>query len=131
MRRLSSIVALLAAFFLVLALAPVVQAQRLPCRAVKLIVPWKAGGGTDVIFRVVARKAQEFLGKDMVVQNISGQGGNKGAKQAKRARPNGCTVFAGHDSMQTSYVQGRVDFNYFDFEPISLVTHTPSIIGAH
>ncbi len=34
----------------------------LPCRAVKLIVPWNAGGGTDVIFRVVARTAQKHLG---------------------------------------------------------------------
>ncbi|MEE9240015.1 MAG: tripartite tricarboxylate transporter substrate binding protein [bacterium] len=103
----------------------------LPCRAVKLIVPWNAGGGTDVIFRVVARTAQKHLGKDIIVQNVGGQGGNKGSKVAKASKPNGCTIFAGHDSMQTSYVQGRVDFSYFAFEPVALVTHTPSIIGAH
>lgn len=103
----------------------------LPCRAVKLIVPWNAGGGTDVIFRVVARAAQKHLGKDIVVQNVGGQGGNKGAKVAKAAKPNGCTLFAGHDSMHTSYVQGRVNFSYFAFEPVALVTHTPSIVGAH
>ncbi len=103
----------------------------LPCRAVKLIVPWGAGGGTDVIFRIVARSAQKHLGKDIVVQNVGGQGGNKGAKVAKASKPNGCTLFAGHDSMHTSYVQGRVDFSYFAFEPVSLVTHTPSIMGAH
>jgi len=103
----------------------------LPCRAVKLIVPWKAGGGTDVIFRIVARSAQKHLGKDIIIQNIGGQGGNKGAKVAKASRPNGCTLFAGHDSMHTSYVQGRVNFSYFAFEPLVLVTHTPSILGAH
>jgi tripartite-type tricarboxylate transporter receptor subunit TctC len=103
----------------------------LPCRAVKLIVPWGAGGGTDVIFRIIARTAQKHLGKDIIVQNIGGQGGNKGAKVAKASKPNGCTLFAGHDSMQTSYVQGRVNFSYFAFEPIVLVTHTPSILGAH
>jgi tripartite-type tricarboxylate transporter receptor subunit TctC len=103
----------------------------LPCRAVKLIVPWGAGGGTDVIFRIVARSAQKALGKDIIVQNIGGQGGNKGAKVAKGSKPNGCTLFAGHDSMHTSYVQGRVNFSFFAFDPIALVTHTPSIIGAH
>ncbi|MDP6366231.1 MAG: tripartite tricarboxylate transporter substrate binding protein [Nitrospinota bacterium] len=103
----------------------------LPCRAVKLIVPWNAGGGTDVIFRIVARSAQKALDKDIIVQNIGGQGGNKGAKVAKGSKPNGCTLFAGHDSMQTSYVQGRVNFSFFAFEPLVLVTHTPSIIGAH
>ncbi len=108
-----------------------VVAADLPCRAVKLIVPWNAGGGTDVIFRVVARTAEKFLGNDIIVQNIGGQGGNKGAKAAKASRPDGCTLFAGHDSMQTSYVQARVDFNYFAFEPIVLLTHTPSLLGAH
>lgn len=107
------------------------SAKDLPCRAVKLIVPWGAGGGTDVIFRVIARAAQKHLGKDIIIQNIGGQGGNKGAKVAKASKPNGCTIFAGHDSMQTSYVQGRVDFSYFAFEPVALVTHTPSIIGAY
>lgn len=125
---------LLAVFATVFAIGGVpraVEAVDLPCRAVKLIVPWNAGGGTDVIFRVVANTAQRHLGKDIIVQNIGGQGGNKGAKAAKASRPNGCTLFAGHDSMQTSYVQARVDFNYFAFEPIVLLTHTPSLLGAH
>ncbi len=111
--------------------AEAVKASDLPCRAVKLIVPWGAGGGTGVIFRIVARAAQKYLGKDIIIQNISGQGGNKGSKVAKAAKPNGCTIFAGHDSMQTSYVLGRVNFSYFAFEPVALVTHTPSILGAH
>lgn len=106
-------------------------AVTLPCRDVKLIVPWGAGGGTGVIFRVVAREAQKHLGKNIIIQNITGQGGNKGAKVARKAKPNGCTIFAGHDSMQTSYVGGRVGFNYFAFEPVSLLTYSPSIIGAN
>ena len=131
--RLISILSALAIFAGLFA-APAARAAGpgdLPCRAVKLIVPWNAGGGTDVIFRIVARSAQKALGKDIIVQNIGGQGGNKGAKVAKGSKPNGCTLFAGHDSMQTSYVQGRVNFSFFAFEPLVLVTHTPSIIGAH
>ncbi len=131
--RLISILSALALFAGLFA-APAARAAGpgdLPCRAVKLIVPWNAGGGTDVIFRIVARSAQKALDKDIIVQNIGGQGGNKGAKVAKGSKPNGCTLFAGHDSMQTSYVQGRVNFSFFAFEPLVLVTHTPSIIGAH
>jgi tripartite-type tricarboxylate transporter receptor subunit TctC len=102
----------------------------LPCQAVKLIVPWKPGGGTDIIFREVALEAQKHLGKDIVIQNISGQSGSKGAKVAKDARPDGCTIFAGHDSLQTTYVTGKTDFNYFAYEPIVLLTFTPAIVGA-
>jgi tripartite-type tricarboxylate transporter receptor subunit TctC len=125
------VMAIMAGFVALPATSWAASAKDLPCRAVKLIVPWGAGGGTDVIFRVIARTAQKHLGKDIIVQNVGGQGGNKGAKVAKASKPNGCTIFAGHDSMQTSYVQGRVNFSYFAFEPIALVTHTPSIIGAY
>ena len=106
-------------------------AESLSCRSVKLIIPWGAGGDTDIIFRTVANAAQKELGKDIAVVNIGGQGGNKGAKEAAGSKPNGCTVFAGHDSMQTSYLSGRVDFNYFGMEPVALLTHTPSIVAAN
>ena len=105
-------------------------AAELPCQSVKLIVPWKPGGGTDIIFREVAQEAQKHLGKDIVIQNIAGQSGSKGAKVAKEARPDGCTIFAGHDSLQTTYVTGKTDFNYFAYEPIALLTFTPAIVGA-
>lgn len=107
------------------------QPADLPCRAVKLIIPWAAGGDTDVIMREFGLAAQEHLGMPIVVQNVGGQGGNKGAKMALDARPDGCTLFSGHDSMATSYLQGRVDFNHNAFEPIALLTHTPSVIGAN
>jgi tripartite-type tricarboxylate transporter receptor subunit TctC len=112
------------------ALSLAAGAAELPCKSVKLIVPWKPGGGTDIIFREVAQEAQKHLGKDIVIQNIAGQSGSKGAKVAKEARPDGCTIFAGHDSLQTTYVTGKTDFNYFAYEPIALLTFTPSIVGA-
>jgi tripartite-type tricarboxylate transporter receptor subunit TctC len=103
----------------------------LPCRAVKLIIPWAAGGDTDVIMRKFALDAQKHLGKPIVVQNVGGQGGNKGAKVAKDARADGCTLFSGHDSMITSWLQGQVEFHYDAFEPLALLTSTPSVIGAN
>ena len=107
------------------------QAVELPCRAVKFIIPWGAGGDTDIIMRTVVNAAQKVAGKDIAVVNISGQGGNKGAKEAAGAKPDGCTLFSGHDSMQTSYLSGRIDFNYFGMAPVALLTHTPSIVAAN
>ena len=63
--------------------------------------------------------------------NIPGQGGNKGAKQAVKAKPDGCTLFALHQSAITSYFTGRIDFTWDAFEPVALMTRTSSIIGAN
>ncbi len=107
-------------------------AVELPCSTAKLIVPWSPGGGTDVIFRIVAEAANKAGAKPQLqVVNISGQGGNKGAKEAVKAKPNGCTLFAIHQSAITSYFTGRVDFSFEAFEPVALLTQSPPIIGAH
>ena len=108
------------------------MAAGLPCSTAKLIVPWSPGGGTDVIFRIIADAANR-AGADPQLQvvNIGGQGGNKGAKEAVKAKPDGCTLFAIHQSAMTSYFTGRVDFSFEAFDPVALLTRTPPIIGAH
>jgi len=104
----------------------------IPCDTAKLIVPWKAGGGTDVIFRVLSDAANKAGANPQIqVVNIGGQGGNKGAKEAQAAKPDGCTLFAIHQSAITSYFTGRVDFTWDAFEPVALLTRTPPIYGAH
>jgi tripartite-type tricarboxylate transporter receptor subunit TctC len=65
------------------------------------------------------------------VVNIAGQGGNKGAKEARKAKPDGCTLFAIHQSAITSFLNGRVDFTWDAFEPVANLTRTPAIIGAN
>ncbi|MEZ5726597.1 MAG: tripartite tricarboxylate transporter substrate binding protein [Burkholderiaceae bacterium] len=107
------------------------QAVDLPCTTARLIVPWGAGGGTDVIFRIFENAVNKIGGgPKLQVVNIGGQGGNKGAKEARKAKPDGCTLFAIHQSAITSYFIGRVDFTWDAFEPVALLTRTPSIIGA-
>ena len=106
-------------------------ATDIPCRTAKLIVPWKPGGGTDVIFRIFANAVNATGTKPQIqVVNISGQGGNKGAKEARKAKPNGCTLFAIHQSAITSYLNGRVDFTWDAFETVALLTSSPDIVGA-
>ena len=102
------------------------------CGTAKLIVPWGAGGGTDVIFRILVESANKNGAKPQIqVVNMGGQGGNKGAKEAMKAKPDGCTLFAIHQSAISSFLTGRVDFTWDAFEPVALMTRTPTIYGAN
>ncbi|MFK5980534.1 MAG: tripartite tricarboxylate transporter substrate binding protein [Rhizobiaceae bacterium] len=106
-------------------------AADLGCKTAKLIVPWGAGGGTDIIFRIFANSINEAGAKPQLqVVNVGGQGGNKGAKEARKAKPDGCTLFAIHQSAITSYLNGRVDFTWDAFEPVAQVTNTADVFGS-
>jgi tripartite-type tricarboxylate transporter receptor subunit TctC len=110
---------------------PGANAAEFSCNTAKLIVPWKPGGGTDVIFRIYANTINGYGGKPQIqVVNISGQGGNKGAKEAKKSKPDGCTLFAIHQSAITSYLNGRIDFTWDAFDTVALLTDSPDIVGA-
>ncbi len=113
-----------------LAAAPALAVE-LPCRAVRMIVPWNAGGDTDLIFRPVA-DAVNALGPKAPLQvvNIGGQSGNKGAREVREAKPDGCTLLAMHDSQITTFLAGGVDFTWDAFQPVALLTYTPSMLAA-
>ncbi|NQV82927.1 MAG: tripartite tricarboxylate transporter substrate binding protein [Rhodospirillales bacterium] len=107
------------------------QAGAPSCKTAKLIVPWKAGGGTHVLFSIYEKTIQSMnLASKIKVVTIPGQGGNKGAKEAAKAKADGCTLFAIHQSAITSYLNGRIDITFPDFDTVSLLTSTPDIIGA-
>jgi tripartite-type tricarboxylate transporter receptor subunit TctC len=113
------------------ALVAPVQAADIPCKTAKLIVPWKAGGGTHVLFSIFEKRIQEMgLSPKIKVVTVPGQGGNKGAKEAAKAKPDGCTLFAIHQSAITSYLNGRVKFQYDGFDTVANLTSTPDIVGA-
>jgi len=107
------------------------RAADIPCDTARLIVPWKAGGGTHVIFSIFEKTINAMDGPQKIkVVTIPGQGGNKGAKEAAKAKPDGCTLFAIHQSAVTSYLNGRIDFHYDGFETVANLTSTPDIVGA-
>jgi tripartite-type tricarboxylate transporter receptor subunit TctC len=118
--------ALLAALCLIA--APAFAAY--PDRPVKLIVPWAAGGDTDVIYRAFGPHLQKHLGETVVIANVGGASGTKGAKEAKDSPADGYTIFAVHDSLHSTYYTGVADVKWDDFEPICLVSATPSIVTA-
>jgi len=101
-----------------------------PDRPIKLIVPWGAGGDTDNIYRAFQPMFQKHLGGTIVIANVGGASGTRGAKEAKDSPPDGYTIFAVHDSIHSTYYTGVADVNYWDFEPICLVSATPSILTA-
>jgi tripartite-type tricarboxylate transporter receptor subunit TctC len=101
-----------------------------PEKPVKLIVPWKAGGDTDVLMRVIAHYVSKYLGQPMVVVNVGGVGGTLGARQGKDARPDGYTLTATHESVITSKIVGVAEFNYSSFIPLANMVNTPGIIAA-
>jgi len=103
----------------------------LNCSTAKLIVPWKAGGGTHIIFSQMEKTIQEMdLPTKLQVVTVPGQGGNKGAKEVLKAKPDGCTLFAIHQSAIVSYLTGRVDFTWDAFDMVAQITSTPEIMGA-
>lgn len=102
-----------------------------PDRPVKMIIPWAAGGDTDVIKRVVANAMEKHLGQPMVVANITGASGTRGAVEARKSPADGYTIYSTHDYIHTTYYTGVSDVSYRDFEPVCLATSTPSIIAVY
>jgi tripartite-type tricarboxylate transporter receptor subunit TctC len=102
-----------------------------PDRAIKLIVPWAAGGDTDVIYRPFAPLLQKALGQPVIIANVGGASGTVGEREAARAAPDGYTVFGAHDFIHSVYYGGQTDIKYAKaFDPVCLVASTPSVITA-
>jgi tripartite-type tricarboxylate transporter receptor subunit TctC len=101
-----------------------------PERPVKMVVPWAAGGDTDNIFRPFAPLLQKHLGGTVVIANVGGASGTKGAREAKESPPDGYTLYAVHDYIHSTYYTGVTDINHWDFEPICLISATPSVLTA-
>jgi len=110
--------------------AATVHAASFPERAVKMVVPWAAGADTDNIFRPFAPLLQKQLGQSVVIANVGGASGTKGAKEVKDSLADGYTLYAVHDYIHSTYYTGVSDLNYTDFEPICLISSTPSVLTA-
>jgi tripartite-type tricarboxylate transporter receptor subunit TctC len=109
-------------------------AQQYPDRAVKVIVPFSAGGFTDSLARIVAQKLGEKWGQPVVVENKPGAGGNIGAELAARSAPDGYTLFVActptHGVNPSLYKDVKFD-PVKDFEPVVLMVATPNVLIAN
>jgi len=105
-----------------------------PSRPVRIIVPFPAGGGVDLVNRILSSRLSEMLGQQIVVDNRSGAGGNVGADVAAKSTPDGYTLFAcGVASHGVSpAIYKKLPFDAVkDFEPISMIGTTPNVLIVH
>jgi tripartite-type tricarboxylate transporter receptor subunit TctC len=108
-------------------------AQAFPTKPVTVIVPFAAGGPTDVIARIVGEHMAKTLGQQIVVENVVGAGGTTGITRGTQATPDGHTIMMGHmgthGAAPALYPQLKYDPTK-DFEPIGLAAGTPIVIVA-
>ena len=104
-----------------------------PRRPITLIVPFAAGGPTDVIARIAGEHMSRTLGQQLIVENIVGAGGTTASTRAMRAAPDGYTIIMGHMGTHAASVALYPNLAYkpdVDFAPIGLVAGTPVLILA-
>ena len=119
---------IIAAFAAVLTLTGAASAQTFPDHPVTMIIPFAAGGPTDVLGRVMAQKMGELLGQTVIVENIGGAGGMTGARRAADAKPDGYTILLGtvgtQAQSQTMYKKPLYN-SLTDFTPVALIADVP------
>jgi tripartite-type tricarboxylate transporter receptor subunit TctC len=110
----------------------VATAQTYPARPITMIVPFPAGGPTDVVARVVAERMRTYLGQPVIVENVAGAEGNIGLGRAARARPDGYTIDLG--SISAHVLNGALfSLQYdvlHDFAPITPLVASPLVLFA-
>lgn len=104
-----------------------------PTRSVRIIVPYPAGGPTDVIARLAAQKLSEALGQQFYVENISGASGARGAAMVAAAPGDGYTLmFVTNDLAITPVISKNAQYDAVkSFAPIGIVSASPSVVLVH
>ncbi|WP_322516071.1 tripartite tricarboxylate transporter substrate-binding protein [Rhodopseudomonas palustris] len=113
------------------AATPSAAGQAYPVRAITVIVPFAAGGPTDIVTRIVTGHLEKRLGQQIIVENVVGAGGTTAAIRATRAAPDGYTLLMGHMGTHGSALAAYPQLVYDpvkDFAPIGLVVRTPVLV---
>ena len=125
---------LVASVCLLLAAGTVVSASaedRYPTRPITIVVPFAAGGPTDILARLISQTIGPMLGHQVVVEDVTGAGGTIGATRAARADPDGYTMVMGNLGTHAASVGMYPKLPYdprTDFEPVILVATTPMVL---
>ncbi|MFY9316535.1 MAG: tripartite tricarboxylate transporter substrate-binding protein [Burkholderiales bacterium] len=110
-----------------------VFSQPYPSRPVTIIVPFAAGGPTDIIARIASEYFSKALGQQFVVENVAGAGGTTGITRGAQSKPDGYTIMMGHMGTHGAAPALYANLKYDpakDFTPIGLVAGTPILIVA-
>ena len=132
MLRLSLINGLVA---VIAGLAPgAVSAQDWPAKPVRVVVPFAAGGTTDITARLIAEQLTQGLKQSFIVENKGGAGGNIGATEVARAAPDGYTFLMGTPGTQAinQFLYPKMPYDTLkDFAPVSFVVRVPNVLVVH
>lgn len=105
-----------------------------PERAITLVIPFAAGGSTDVVGRIVAERMSADLGQQVVVQNVGGAGGSLGATQVAEADPDGYTILMGTvatHALNPLILKQKPYDPVADFAPVSLLVLVPNVLAVN
>ena len=111
-----------------------VCAQPYPSKPIRLVIPFGAGGNTDVVGRIVGQKVSEAIGQQILIDNRPGAGGNIATELVARSAPDGYTLLMGTIGTQSvnAALYPKLAFDPAkDFAPITLVTVTPHVVFVH
>jgi len=110
--------------------ASAASAQKFPAKPVTIVVPFSAGGPTDTIGRIMAERMTRSLGQTVVVENVTGAGGNIGVSRVVRAAPDGYMVSIGH--IGPHVINGamyRLEYDLLkDLAPVGMFVSNPQVI---
>lgn len=101
--------------------------EAFPAKPVKLVIPYPPGGGTDVLFRLIAQYAEKHLGQTIVPTNMAGATATVGSRFVKDAEPDGYTILGTHQVVATAQHTSVVDYGFSAFDPVMMMTSTPHI----
>ncbi|MBB2777634.1 UNVERIFIED_ORG: tripartite-type tricarboxylate transporter receptor subunit TctC [Comamonas terrigena] len=132
--RRTGLKTLAAAALAVAGMGSALAADAYPDKPLTMVVPFSAGGTTDILARIVGQALGQELGQTIIIDNKPGAGGNIGAQQASRAKADGYTLFMGtvgtHAINQALYKKLPYD-PVKDFAPLSRVANVPNLLVAH
>ena len=109
------------------------RAQGYPNKAIRIVVPFAAGGPTDVVARLIGAKVGESLGQQVIIENVLGASGNIGTRNVARAAPDGYTLLvtaSGFVVNPSLYANSPYDA-IKDFAPITVAASAPNVLITH
>lgn len=116
---------------LITAGSPVLAETSYPTRSITMVVPFSAGGPTDVLARILGQRMSRSLGQQIIVENVTGAGGTLGAARAAKAAPDGYTMVMGNLGTHAASVGLYKNLAYdprTSFEPVMLASTTPMVL---
>src|SRR3954463_2530574 len=129
-RSRAALVVLTAVLAIVLAIDAARAQNAFPTKAVRIVVPYPAGGGTDVLGRVVADQLSRKWGQTVLVENIGGAAGNIGANDVFRAAPDGHTLLVTSPGpvATNKFLYKDMPFDSARWTPIALLATGPYVL---